>query len=59
MGVRTNGQIGSADSLGKTDEKLKSENVQKRGVFYSDIPQNALFRSQIFEINSPQAARGR
>jgi len=33
MGVRTNGQIGSADSPEKMGEKLKSENVQKRGVF--------------------------
>jgi len=33
MGVRTNGQMGSADSPGKMDEKLKSENMQKRTVF--------------------------
>jgi len=31
MGVRTYGQIGSAE---KMDEKLKSENMQKRAVFY-------------------------
>ena len=26
--------MGSADPLGKMDEKLKSENMQKRAVFY-------------------------
>jgi len=31
---RPQGQTGSADSPGKTDEKLKSENMQKRAVFY-------------------------
>jgi len=34
MGVRTEGQMGSADPPGKMDEKLKSENMQKRAVFY-------------------------
>ena len=35
MGVRTQGQIGSAaPAPGKMDEKLKSENMQKRAVFY-------------------------
>ena len=29
MGVRTQGQMGSADLPGKMDEKLKSENTQK------------------------------
>jgi len=29
MGVRTQGQMGSADPLEKMDEKLKSENMQK------------------------------
>jgi len=29
MGVRTEGQIGSADPPGKMDEKLISENMQK------------------------------
>ena len=29
MGVRTWGQMGSADPPGKIDEKLKSENMQK------------------------------
>jgi len=34
MGVRTQGQTGSADPPpGKMDEKLKSENIQKRAVF--------------------------
>jgi len=33
MGVRTYEQIGSADPR-KMDEKLKSENMQKRAVFY-------------------------
>ena len=28
------GQMGSADHPGKMDEKLKSENVQERAVFY-------------------------
>ena len=33
MGVRTFGQMGSADPPpGKMDEKLKSENMQKRAV---------------------------
>ena len=34
IGVRTYGQMGSADPPGKMDEKLKSENMQKRAVFY-------------------------
>jgi len=35
MGVRTWGQMGSADPPpGKMDEKLKSENMQNRAVFY-------------------------
>ena len=34
MGVRTQGQMGSADPPWKMDEKLKSENMQKRAVFY-------------------------
>ena len=34
MGVRTQEQMGSADPPGKMDEKLKSENTQKRAVFY-------------------------
>jgi len=71
--------MASADSPGKMDEKLTSENMQKRAVFYiyvifceksgqtdvengaiySDILQNAPFRSQMFKKNSsPQAARG-
>jgi len=29
MGVRTLGQMGSADPRGKMDEKLNSENMQK------------------------------
>ena len=29
MGVRKQGQMGSADPPGKMDEKLKSENMQK------------------------------
>ena len=29
MGVRTYGQMGSAGPSGKTDERLKSENIQK------------------------------
>jgi len=33
MGVRTQGQMGSADPHGKMDKKLKSENMQKRAVF--------------------------
>jgi len=33
MGVRTQGQMGSADPLEKKDEKLKSENMQTRAVF--------------------------
>jgi len=33
MGVRTEGQMGSADPPGKMDEKLKSENMQKRAIF--------------------------
>jgi len=33
MGVRT-GQMGSADPPGKMDEKLKSEKMQERAVFY-------------------------
>ena len=28
------GQMGSADPPGKMDEKLRSENMQKRAVFY-------------------------
>jgi len=34
MGIRTQGQMGSADPPGKMDEKLNSENTQKRAVFY-------------------------
>jgi len=34
MGVRTSGQMGSADPLEKWIKKLKSENMQKRAVFY-------------------------
>jgi len=34
MGFRTHGQMVSADPPGKMDEKLKSENMQKRVVFY-------------------------
>ena len=35
MDVRTEGRMGSADPLPrKMDEKLKSENTQKRAVFY-------------------------
>jgi len=33
MGVRTQKQMGSADPPGKMDEKLKSENMQKRAFF--------------------------
>jgi len=33
MGVRTSGQMGSADPPRKMDEKLKSENMPKRAVF--------------------------
>jgi len=66
--------MGSADSTGKMDEKLKSENMQKeqfsmfmlyfesnQGRRYADhiFIQDAPFRSQIFKkISSPQAARG-
>jgi len=32
MGVRTYGQMVSADPAGKMNEKLKSENMQKRAV---------------------------
>jgi len=34
MGVRTSGQMKSADPPGEIDEKLNSENMQKRAVFY-------------------------
>jgi len=34
MGVRTLGQMGSADPPGKMDEKLKTKNMQKRAVLY-------------------------
>jgi len=34
MGVRTWGQMGSANPPGKMDEKLNSENMQKSAVFY-------------------------
>jgi len=34
MAVRTQGQVGPADPPVKMDEKLKSEKVQKRAVFY-------------------------
>jgi len=37
MGVRTQGQMGSADPHGKMDEKLKSENNQKSAVFYAYV----------------------
>jgi len=37
--------MGSDDHPGKMDEKLKSENMQKRAVFYE-------------KFSSPQAARG-
>ena len=57
---------------GKMDEKFKKRKHAKRAVFwmgvgrtalcwphiYSDIVHNAPFRSQIFKISSPQAARG-
>jgi len=33
MGVRTWGQMGSADPRGKMNEKLKKENMQKKSVF--------------------------
>jgi len=33
MGVRTSGQMGSADPPRKMDEKLKSENMPKTAVF--------------------------
>jgi len=33
MGVRTQGQMGSTEPL-EMDEKLKTENMQKRAVFY-------------------------
>ena len=33
MGVRTQGQMESADPPGKMDEKLKGENMQQRPVF--------------------------
>jgi len=35
MGDRTYGQMGSADPPGKMDEKLKSENMQKKSSFLS------------------------
>jgi len=34
MGIRTQGQMGPADHPGKMDEKLESENMQKRAVLY-------------------------
>ena len=34
MAVRTQGQVGPADPPVKMDEKLKSEKMQKRAVFY-------------------------
>jgi len=34
LGLCTWGQMESADTRGKMDEKLKSENMQKRAVFY-------------------------
>ena len=37
MDVRTWGQMGSADAPGKMDKKLKSENMQKRAVFYAYV----------------------
>jgi len=37
MGVRTQGQMGSADPTAKMDEKLKSENVQKRAALYAYV----------------------
>jgi len=40
------GQMGSADTPRKMDEKLKSENMQKRAVFYLYV---------IFEEQSKQA----
>ena len=41
-------QMGSADPPpGKTDEKLKSENMQKE---HFSVLQNAPFRSQIFKV---------
>jgi len=70
MGGRTQGQMGSADPPGKMDEKIKSENMQKRAVFrmgvgkrrYADhIHMN--FRMHHFVVkfskfSLPQAARG-
>jgi len=34
MGIRTYGQMVSADPTGKMNEKLKSENMQKKSSFY-------------------------
>jgi len=57
MGVRTWGQMGSADRPpGKMDEKLKSENMQKKSIFQH-------FRMHHFVVKfsrnfSLQAARG-
>jgi len=70
MGVRTYGQMGSADTPGKMDEKLKSENMQKREQLskwgwgerrYADhIFIQIHFRMHHFVVkfSSPQAARG-
>jgi len=75
MGVRTSGQMGSADRRPwKMDERLKSENMQKKSSFlngmewgerrYADhIFIHIYFRMHHFvvkfsKISSPQAARG-
>jgi len=67
------GPMGSADPLEKWMKNLKSENMQKRAVFYagvengamlttffiySDILQNAPFCSQIFKIFFTPGSKG-
>ena len=74
MGIRTLGQMGSADPLEKLYEKLKNENMQKKEQFserggdrerrYADhIIIQTYFRMHHFVVkfskfSSPQAARG-
>jgi len=53
MGVRTERQMGSADPLGKTDEKLKSENMQKEQFSEWSVGVG------VIKLSSPLAARGR
>jgi len=47
--------MGSADPLGKMDEKVKSENMQERAF---SVLQNAPFRSQIFTIFFALSGKG-